>query len=115
MNETIKIQKTIYSINGINNIIDTNFTQLINPTVSSSIAPTQTIDGFFNEYNTLFYDIPLSGSDESHLSLATRSLNYLGLSLTDLQDELNSLRQENVSLKNQILQISNIKIGSLAQ
>ena len=72
-----------------------------------------TVDGFFNEYDVLFYEIPLSGSNNSHLELATRSLEYLGLSLEDLQNEITELRDENVNLKNQIMLSSQINIGTL--
>jgi hypothetical protein len=75
--------------------------------------PTIDIPGFFEQYNTLFYDIPLSGSDDSHLGLATRSLEYLGVSLDDLTTEISNLREENIELKNQILLTSQIDTGSL--
>ena len=56
----------------------------------------------------MFFEIPPSGSDNSHLGLATKSLEYLGVSLDDLQAEIDSLRQENVELKNQILQVTGL-------
>jgi hypothetical protein len=115
MDEVVQIKKTIYGTNSINNVIDTKFSQLVLPPLSSSIASTISVETFFNNYNTLFYDIPLSGSDNSHLGLAEKSLSYLGLSLTDLENEITELRQENVNLKAQILQLSNINIGTLAQ
>ena len=71
-----------------------------------------TVDQFFNEYDILFYEIPKDGSDNSHLGLATRSLEYLDISLEDLQNEINELREENVNLQNQILLTSQINIGT---
>lgn len=113
MSEQVKIQKTIYSLEGVNNTIDTKFSQLIPPTsASASVTPDVSVSEFFNQYNLLFYDIPLSGSDESHLGLATRSLEYLGLSLEDLQTEISNLREENIDLKNQILISSQINTGT---
>lgn len=108
MAEQIKIQKTIYSLSNFNNIINTNFTQLVNTKKDTNLQPDMTVAEFFSEYDVLFYEIPLSGSDQSHLSLATRSLEYLGLSLDDLQTEINNLREENINLKNQLLLTSEI-------
>jgi hypothetical protein len=72
-----------------------------------------TVPQFFNEYDILFYEIPPSGSDDSHLALATRSLEYIGVSLDDLQNEITELREENIDLKNQILLASQINPGTL--
>ena len=112
MAEQIKVQKTIYSLSDFNNVVNTSFTQLVKPTKDTKIQPDMTVPEFFNEYDILFYDIPPSGSDESHLALATRSLDYIGLSLEDLQLEIDNLREENINLKNQLLLASEIEIGT---
>jgi hypothetical protein len=114
MSEIIKVQKTIYSSN-INNIIDTNFNQLIPLSIDIPAIPDLTVDEFFDQYNLLFFEIPPSGSDNSHLGLIDKSLDYIGLSLDDLQSEIEYLRQENVELKNQILQTSKINIGTFQE
>lgn len=114
MSEQVQIQKTIYNLQEFNNIVNTSFSQLAQPpkTTVEAIDPEATVEKFFDDYNTLFYEIPLSGSDNSHLGLATRSLEYLGLSLEDLQNEIENLREENVGLKSQILEASQINIGT---
>jgi hypothetical protein len=114
MSEIIKVQKTIYSDN-ISNVINTNFTQLIPPSIDIPSTPDLTVEEFFDQYNTLFFEIPPSGSDNTHLGLINKSLDYIGLSLDDLQSEIEYLRQENVELKNQILQTSKINIGEFQE
>jgi hypothetical protein len=114
MAEQIKVQKTIYSLSDFNNVVNTKFSQLVKPTKDTLINPDMNVSEFFNEYDVLFYDIPPSGSDESHLALATRSLDYIGLSLEDLQTEIDNLREENINLKNQLLITSEIEIGTQA-
>jgi len=114
MAELVKLEKTIYS-NSINNIINNGFTQLIPTQTQVETTPDLTVGEFFDQYNILFFDIPLSGSDESHLGLATRSLEHLGVSLDDLQSELDYLRQENVELKNQILQVTGLNPGEIEE
>ena len=113
MANQVKVAKTIYSLQNFNNVVNTNFSQLAGtPAPEEQVTPDLTVEQFFNEYDILFYEIPLSGSDNSHLELATRSLEYLGLSLEDLQNEISELREENVNLKNQILLTSQIDIGT---
>lgn len=108
------MKKTIYGLQSFNNVIDTSFTQLVsNISNQPTIPPPPTTDDFFNQYDLLFFNIPPSGSDNSHLGLASRSLSYLGVSLEDLQAEVRSLRQENVELKNQIIQLSKLNPGDL--
>jgi len=63
----------------------------------------------------LFFDIPKEGSNNSHQGIAYRSMEYIGVSLKDLQDEITLLRQENTELKNQILQSSNLNPGDIAE
>ena len=111
--QQVKIQKTIYSINQFNNVIDTKFSQLAQSKNDQPVEAEKSVSDFFELYDILFYDIPPSGSDESHLGLATRSLEYLGISLEDLQIEIDTLREENIDLKNQILLASQINTGSL--
>jgi hypothetical protein len=108
------LQKTIYSLNGFNNVVNTNFSQLAKttPTVTNITTLDKTVNQFFQEYDSLFFEIPPTGSEQSHLGLATRSLEYLGLSLDTLQSEINDLREENVNLKNQILLTSQINTGT---
>lgn len=113
--QEIKIQKTIYSLTQFNNVVDTSFSQLLTTPVEVKATPDLDINGFFDQYNTLFFEIPLSGSDNSHLGLASRSLEYLGLSLEDLQNEVDYLRQENIELKNQILQTTGINPGTIEE
>ena len=113
MSEQVKIQKTIYGLQSFNNVVNTNFSQLTTPTKPTPDTTSEaTIEQFFSDYETLFYEIPLSGSDNSHLGLATRSLEYLGLSLDDLRNEIENLREENIGLKTQILDASQINIGT---
>lgn len=112
--ENVQIEKTIYGLQSFNNVVDTNFSQLVsNNTSTLPEEDTFNVNDFFDQYNNLFLEIPLSGSDDTHLGLATKSLEYLGMSLEDLQNEISFLRQENTELKNQVLQLSNLDPGEL--
>lgn len=113
MAEQVNIQKRIYSRNQFENVVNTQFSQLAQSRNDAPADPETSVTDFFELYDILFYDIPLSGSDNSHLGLSTRSLEYLGVSLEDLTTEISNLRQENIDLKNQILLASQIDTGSL--
>lgn len=69
--DKIKIDKVIYSNGSINKVIDRSFSELI------SEDPTIDVEGFFKQYNQLFYDIPKEGSPTSHFTLIEQSTDYL--------------------------------------
>ena len=102
MSQEVQLAKKVYGRGLYPQIIDINFNQLIPPT--GSAAPNVlTIPEFFEAYDNLFYEIPLTGSINSHEYIAERSLTYAGVSLQGIYDELEFLRQENIQLKNQIV------------
>lgn len=107
MTEPIKIQRKIFGKNTFTNVVDVTFTQLI-PAESKTISPDPiTVDKFFVEYDALFYDIPSSGSINSHEYIVNRSGDYIGVNIYDMNEEIRNLREENVSLKRQLYTISN--------
>lgn len=103
----LEIKRKIYGKNSFANVVDTSFKELV-PADGIVDANTQAnVESFFNDYDTLFYDIPPSGSDQSHEEIVRRSGEYIGINLQDLQEEIDNLREENVSLKNQLITITN--------
>jgi hypothetical protein len=113
MAEIVQIQRKIFGKNTFKNVVDINFNQLIPKESTAAVQPPATVETFFQDYNTLFYDIPASGSNNSHLELINKSSDYLGISFIDLQNEINNLRSENVALKNQIYTLTNPSTGSI--
>jgi hypothetical protein len=112
MAENVNLVKKVYGVNTYNKIIDTNFTELVTPS-PIVVNNTVTVQQFFDYYNTLFYDIPISGDTNSHLELVTRSQQYIGGSVIDAEkqaliNEINSLRQQIIDLSQTYLSISNI-------
>lgn len=103
MSTKVSLNKTTFSKENYPKVVDTEFSQLISQStevVDDSIDQ----DEFFDAYNTLFYEIPLTGETNSHQYLIKRSTEYLGISQnTDevdlLLEEINQLRLENLELK----------------
>jgi len=104
--------KEVRGINTYKKVIDTNFTELVSPAVIIP-EPIVTVADFFSYYDQLFYDIPVSGSINSHPYLVQRSQQYIGAGVIDqekqaLIEEINSLREQLVQLGSTYLNISNL-------
>lgn len=114
--ERVNLRKQVYPKNEVNNVINTNFTEFTLPILQTAV--TASVDEFFNQYQTLFYQIPKFGEVNSHEYLVKTSGEYIGNNLPTndtiqaLIDEINQLRQENIDLQNQ--QISNSLQGAQA-
>lgn len=108
----VDLVKQIYGLNTYTKAIDTNFTELVKPTVEVT-STAITVDQFFEYYDQLFFDIPVSGSINSHQYLVNRSQEYLGGSVIDAEkqaliEEINSLRQQLLDLNQSFSSINNI-------
>ena len=107
MAEQITPFKLIYDKSQYERVIDTSFTQLVAQPTGS--APTVTVSQFFQYYQDLFFSIPKFGDTNSHAYLIKTSQEYIGnTSANDdliqaLITETNQLRQENLSLQQQLI------------
>lgn len=107
MGDQVRISRNVFGKASFNNVVDTTFNELAVTPPAISSAPIIGVQEFFQYYTELFYDIPMSGSYSgstglSHLDLINDSTAYLGISLTDMQQEIMNLRSENVALQSQI-------------
>ena len=98
MSQEINLYKEVYGQNTYKRVVDTQFTQLVQPT-TDQVEEDATVERFFELYEQLFFQIPLTGEINSHEYLVNRSSEYLGGSvITDnekaLIQEINSLRQQ---------------------
>jgi hypothetical protein len=105
----VNLNKTVKEKNQYQKVIDTSFTQLVQPVVTEPEIPTdEKISKFFNDYQDLFYDIPKEGETNSHTYLIKQSSDYVDNQVIDedvqaLLDEIASLREENLELQQQII------------
>ena len=111
MAEQIQLTKQVYDKNQYQRVIDTSFTQLVQPVVVTDVAVLPTVDEFFSDYDQLFFDIPKFGETNSHEYLIKTSQEYIGLSnvvndeIQALINEITELRQENLELQQQLLSV----------
>lgn len=110
--ENVNLVRKIYGTATYNKAVDTQFTELSIPSVET---PEQliTVNQFFEYYDQLFFDIPVSGSTNSHVYLVERSQEYIGGSVIDAEkqaliEEINSLRQQLLDINQSFNSIKDI-------
>lgn len=113
MVEKIELNKKVYGKVTYPNVINIEFSQLIKPQVEV-VIPTVTVKEFFQYYDDLFYDIPISGDFNSHTELIKRSTEYVGVNqnieeIDALLDEINQLRLENLTQQQTIDELTSSK------
>ena len=108
--EILTLTNTVYSKNQYERVIDTSFTQLVQPQVTASVvAPAISVAEFFQNYQQIFFLIPKLGEANSHEYLIRTSQEYIGSSgvnddtIQALINEITQLRQENLDLQQQII------------
>jgi uncharacterized small protein (DUF1192 family) len=99
MDESIKMNKTVFNKVNYLKTIDTSIRQLGVKTIQEQIEEQPTTEDFFNLYQKLFYDIPERGEFNSHEFLIKSSSEYINFDEIDqqillLQDEISQLRLE---------------------
>jgi len=110
--ESFDLVKEVRGLNTYKKAIDTGFSELVSPAPTVNVSAV-TVSDFFTYYDQLFFDIPVSGSTNSHMYLVQRSQQYIGGNTVDIEkqaliEEINSLRQQLVSLSETYLNISEI-------
>jgi hypothetical protein len=110
--EKVSLKKKVYGLNTYSNAIDVSFTELIKP-AETVIEQSVTVDQFFQYYENLFFNIPVSGSFNSHTYLVEKSQEYIGGAVIDAEkqaliEEINSLRQQLLSLNQNFMDLNNL-------
>jgi hypothetical protein len=108
--EIVNLNKQVYNKNQYVKVINTSFTQLIPTPVIEPALIVPTLQDFFNNYNSLFFQIPKFGDTNSHQYIINTSSNYIGENqdnetIQALIDEITQLREENLNLQQQLFAI----------
>lgn len=104
---SIAMTATLYERDNVTLVLDRSF-QEFGQAVTASV--TQSVEQFFQDYEDLFYEIPVTGATGSHQYLVEKSseLYHVDESLEDIQpllDEINLLRSQSVADQETILQL----------
>lgn len=110
MQTKINLNKEVYDKEQYEKVIDTSFTQLVDPVVIDNELILPTVEEFFQDYNDLFFEIPKTG-DNSHETLIVQSTEYIGYSpineeITALTEEITSLREQLLEARQQLAEIA---------
>ncbi len=120
--EKINLTKQEFNKNQYTQIINTDFTELGQPTGSENNVETISVGEFFNNYQEIFFQIPKFGESNSHEYLVKTSGEYIDFTTSDeniepLIQEITQLRQQNLELNQKLvdLQLQNAQniTGSL--
>ena len=111
MERRVELNKEVYNKGQYEKVIDTSFTQLVITSEDNIIDETPTVEEFFQDYNTLFFDIPKTG-ENSHETLIIQSTEYIDYSpvneeITALTEEITSLREQLLEARQQLADLAN--------
>tara|TARA_R110001606_G_scaffold383799_2_gene546228 strand:+ start:1460 stop:1807 length:348 start_codon:yes stop_codon:yes gene_type:complete len=101
MEQRVNLNREVFAKQQYEQVIDTSFSQLTPPSSSIPIEALPTVDEFFQDYDSLFFQIPQSG-ENSHETLIVSSTDYIGYQ--PLNDEIQALTEEITSLRTQLLE-----------
>jgi hypothetical protein len=109
--QEVKLNRKVYGKVSYPKVVNTEFSQLVQPSTIIDVPDPLTVAEFFQEYNRLFFDIPQNGSSGTHEELVKRSSSYLGVTgqseeIQALLDEINSLRAQLLSAQQEIINLS---------
>lgn len=107
MANDIKIKKTVFSTPQFLKVVDTSFKTFVQPTTEDD---TDTPEELFRLYDKLYYVIDVEGETDSHEYLVTKSSELISFDKTTeeiqpLLDEISQLRQQNLALNQQLLNL----------
>lgn len=106
MSRKVDTKKQVFNKDEYEKTINTRFNDLGVTSITDDIAETNTVEGFFQMYDELFYEIPLLG-DNSHEFLVKTSGEYINFDqnseiIEALQQEITALREESLQLNIQL-------------
>jgi len=101
MVEKVDLNKKVYEKNSYTKTIDTKFRELGVTSIAEDLSDIISVDDFFSNYNSIFYQIPKNGDSNSHEFLVKTSGDYIDFNQTNeqilaLQKEISTLRETNL-------------------
>jgi len=108
----LALSKKLYNKSAYLNTINTQFNELLPIPPTTPVEEVVSVDEFFQIYENLFYEIPKEGEVNSHEYLIKQSTDYVGSTgvsneIQALLDEITFLRQENITLQQNIIDLTN--------
>jgi hypothetical protein len=102
MSQQINIERQVFDKDQFGRVINTQFSQLLNQQQGEE-TPEFTLEDFFELYESLFFQIPKEGDNESHRYILEKTAEYLGVIIS--QDDIQALLDEITNLRQQVLDL----------
>lgn len=117
MAEEVNFRKKVFNKQQYEKTINTDFNQLGVKSSRELIDSQPTVENFFELYNSLFYDIPERGSNNSHEFIINQSSEYINFEkeneeITALQNEISDLRKQLLEEKQKNLELQNDSLNN---
>jgi len=100
--QQIPIERQVFDKDTFGRVINTQFSQLLNQQQAEE-NPVFTLEDFFELYESLFFQIPKEGDNESHRYILEKTAEYLGVIIS--QDDIQALLDEITNLRQQVLDL----------
>ena len=112
METKVNLNKEVFAKLQYEQVIDTSFSQLVPPSESVAVDQLPTVEEFFQDYDALFFQIPKTGTTNSHEYLIQQSSEYIGYvpqneEITALTEEITSLRTQLLESRQQLADLAN--------
>jgi hypothetical protein len=110
MANDVKIKRTVFNSSEFSKVVgNRSFSTFVQPVSQQDLA---TVEEFFSLYEKLYYEIDVTGETNSHEYLVKKSSELLDFvsnteDIQPLLDEIAQLREQNLELNQQILDIQN--------
>ena len=102
MGQQINIEKQVFDKDQFGRVVNTQFSQLLNQQQAEENL-VFSIEDFFELYESLFFQIPKEGDNESHRYILEKTAEYLGVIVS--QDDIQALLDEITNLRQQVLDL----------
>lgn len=107
MANSIRLKKTVYNKDQQERVVDREFKTFVTP---SEEQDTDTVQEFFRLYDKLFYEIPVSGSTNSHQYILQESSKLTDFEkdtseIQPLLDEITELRERLLQTNQQLVEV----------
>lgn len=111
MSELVNLSRQALGTNTYSKVVDIAFTEFITPPPPQEEVVT--VERFFELYDQLFFQIPVTGEINSHEYLVKTSGEYIGGDVISdnekaLLEEINSLRQQLLESNQSLIDLSKL-------
>jgi hypothetical protein len=112
MDNSIGIVKTVFNTGKFNKVVDTSFKTFTQPVPEEDL---DTPEELFRLYEKLYFSIDITGETNSHEYLIKKSSELVNFDrvtedIQPLLDEIAQLREQNLSLNQQLLDLETANI-----